>query len=243
MKVATVRLDKMLSNAGYGSRKEIKQILRDGYVTVNGEVCLRPETKIHTDSQEVHIDGISVAAESLHYYMLNKPAGVISATFDANGEETVIDLLDDDVAAESLFPVGRLDKDTVGLLILTNDGIYAHKALSPKRHVPKTYHATVIGTLTEADVQAFEQGIALEDGYVCKTAVLRIISAGETSQAEVIITEGKYHQVKRMFAARGKTVTYLRRVSFGGLRLDESLAEGEYRYLTEAEVRMVLLGE
>jgi len=236
--MGSIRLDKLLSNAGYGSRKEIKQLLRGGIVTVDGIIASRPETKVDTDVQTVLFNGESVFAESVQYYMMNKPAGVISATYDEN-EETVLDLLGDEVDSWTLFPVGRLDKDTVGLLLLTNDGAFAHRALSPQRHVAKTYRATVIGTLTDADVAAFEKGVALEDGYTCKPAILRILSAGEKSEAEVVITEGKYHQVKRMFAACGKTVIYLQRIAFGGLTLDSSLAEGEYRALTADEITLV----
>ena len=233
-----IRLDKLLSNAGYGSRKEIKQFLRDGLVTVDGTFVSRPETKVDTDMQTVLFNGEAVLAETPQYIVMNKPAGVISATYDEQ-EETVIDLLGDDVDSWTLFPVGRLDKDTVGLLLLTNDGAFAHRALSPKRHVAKTYRALVTGTLTEDDVKTFEKGVLLEDGYTCKTAVLRILSADDTSEAEVVITEGKYHQVKRMFAACGKTVTYLQRIAFGGLALDSSLAEGEYRPLTAEELVLV----
>ena len=234
-----IRLDKLLSNAGYGSRKEIKQLLRLDIVTVDGEVVRLPELKIDADKQKVLFNGESVFAESLHYYMMNKPAGVISATYDEE-EDTVIDLLDDEAAAQMPFPVGRLDKDTVGLLILTNDGAFAHRVLSPKKHVPKTYRAIVTGALDDTDVAAFAKGITLEDEYTCKPAILRILSADSKSEAEVVITEGKYHQVKRMFAARGKTVVYLQRTAFGSLTLDDSLEEGEYRKMTTDELALVM---
>jgi len=233
--MGAIRLDKLLSNAGYGSRSEIKKILKEGVVTVDGVEVFRPEEKINPDTQAVLFDGNPVYAERVAYFMLNKPTGVISATYDEE-EETVIDLLDEETEALDLFPVGRLDKDTTGLLILTNDGAFAHRALSPKKHVPKTYIATLTDPPDAADVLAFAKGITLEDEYTCKPAILRLLSDGA---AEITITEGKYHQVKRMFAARGKTVLSLRRISFGGLPLDESLAAGEYRPLTEQELRLV----
>jgi len=241
--MASIRLDKLLSNAGFGSRRDMKRLLKDGVVTINGEPCGKPETKVDPDVQVVCIEGVRVAGEKFYYYMMHKPAGVISASYDPNDEETVMDLLDEDTFALDLFPVGRLDKDTTGLLLLTNDGAYAHKVTSPKRHVPKTYVAGVDGVLTDADIAAFEKGIALEDGYVCKTATLRILESGAKSIAEVVITEGKYHQVKRMFAARGKTVLKLHRTQFGGLLLDEALEEGEYRPLTEKELALSQLRE
>jgi len=233
--MAILRLDKMLSHVGYGSRKEIKLLLREGIVTVDGEIAARPEMKIDTEKQTVVCDGNPVAYDtSYRYYMMNKPAGVISASYDPHGEEeTVIDLLDDDTVMFDLFPVGRLDKDTVGLLLLTNDGLFAHRALSPKKHVAKTYYATLSEDLTTADVDAFLKGVALDDGYTCLPATLNILCARE---AEVVIMEGKYHQVKRMFAARGKTVLTLQRTAFGSLPLDPALEEGEYRPLTDAEL-------
>jgi len=230
--MGAIRLDKLLSNAGYGSRSEIKRILKEGIVTVDGEEACRPEMKVDPDTQDVQFDGNPVFSSHTAYIMMHKPAGVISATYDEE-EETVIDLLDEEAEALDLFPVGRLDKDTTGLLILTNDGAFAHRALSPKKHVPKTYIAMLTEPPDTADVLAFQKGITLEDEYTCKPAALRLLPDGT---AEVILTEGKYHQVKRMFAARGKTVKTLKRVAFGGLPLDESLATGAYRPLTPEEL-------
>lgn len=173
------------------------------------------------------------------YLMMNKPAGVISATEDVR-EKTVIDLLEMEDAVYEPFPVGRLDKDTVGLLLLTNDGGLAHQLLSPKKHVPKTYYALVDGTVTEEDKKAFSAGIMLDDGYVTKPAQLNILRCGEIrSEIELTITEGKFHQVKRMFEAVGKTVVYLKRLSMGPIKLDEDLAEGEYRELTDEEIDLL----
>jgi 16S rRNA pseudouridine516 synthase len=167
--------------------------------------------------------------------MLNKPGGYLSATEDSV-QETVIDLLEMEDAVYKPFPVGRLDKDTEGLLLLTNDGQLSHQLLSPKKHVPKTYYATILGKVTEEDAAAFKQGVELDDGYITKPASLVILSADEQSEIHITITEGKFHQVKRMFEAVGKKVTYLKRISMGPLLLDESLELGEYRELTEEEV-------
>ena len=227
-----IRLDKLLSNAGYGSRSEIKRILKEGVVTVDGTEAFRPEEKVDPEAQTVLFDGNPVYAGRTAYIMLHKPAGVISATFDEE-EETVIDLLDEETEALDLFPVGRLDKDTTGLLLLTNDGAFAHRALSPKKHVPKTYIAALTEPPDAADVLAFQKGVTLEDGYACRPASLRLLPDGTV---EITITEGKYHQVKRMCAARGKTVLSLKRVAFGGLALDPALAAGAYRALTPEEL-------
>lgn len=234
-----MRIDKLLSNIGYGSRKDVKKLFKDKLVLVNGVAV--DNGKFHVDPNK---DVIIVAGEEVHYkefiyLMMNKPSGVISATEDLR-DETVIDLLEIEDAVYQPFPVGRLDKDTVGLLLLTNDGQLAHQLLSPKKHVPKTYYAVIDQMVNESDVEAFRKGVELDDGYVTKPAKLNILKSGEIrSEVELTITEGKFHQVKRMFESRGKKVVYLKRLSMGPLRLDEDLNEGEYRELTDEEVEML----
>ena len=172
------------------------------------------------------------------YLMMNKPQGVLSATEDAN-DQTVVDLLEFEDARYEPFPVGRLDKDTEGFVLLTNNGKLAHELLSPKKHVPKTYYAKVEGTVTEEDVNTFKQGVTLDDGYVTKPAELKVLKSDQKSEIELTITEGKFHQVKRMFIAVGKKVIYLKRLSIGPLQLDKTLALGEYRELTETEIEQL----
>ncbi|GAA0332665.1 pseudouridine synthase [Bacillus carboniphilus] len=236
-----MRIDKMLANLGYGSRKEVKKLLKDGAVLVNGSLIKDAKEHVNPDEDIVTIHGEEVVYREFIYLMMNKPPGVISATEDTR-EETVIDLLEIEDAVFQPFPVGRLDKDTEGLLLLTNDGQLAHQLLSPKKHVPKTYFAVVEGEVDEEDIQAFEEGVTLDDGYETKPGYLKILKAGQTSDIELTITEGKFHQVKRMFAARGKRVIYLKRLSMGKLQLDETLELGEYRELTEEEVELLKEG-
>ncbi|MBW8349282.1 rRNA pseudouridine synthase [Bacillus sp. IITD106] len=233
-----MRIDKLLSNIGYGSRKEVKKILKNGQVTVNGTIV--KDAKFHVDPlvDSVYLFGEKVQYREFIYLMMNKPAGVISATED-DRDETVIDLLNDDEAVFSPFPVGRLDKDTEGLLLLTNDGKLAHQLLSPKKNVPKTYFAIINSHVTEDDAAAFAKGVTLDDGYETKPGKLNILKSGEYSDIELTITEGKFHQVKRMFEAVGKKVVYLKRISMGPLLLDDSLGNGEYRELTEEEVQQL----
>ena len=235
-----MRIDKMLANLGFGSRKEVKKILKAGAVKVNGKTVTDGKFHVDHENDEVTIHGEAVTYKEFIYLMMNKPAGVISATED-HYDETVIDLLEIDDAVYNPFPVGRLDKDTVGLLLLTNDGQLAHQLLSPKKHVPKTYYAIVRGgQVTEKDQERFANGVELDDGYVTKPAELKILRSGEIqSEIELTITEGKFHQVKRMFQAVGKKVVYLKRISMGPIQLDEDLAEGEYRELTDEEVALL----
>lgn len=230
-----MRIDKLLANTGYGSRKEVKKLLKSGSVTVEGDIVKDPKTQVIPEQQSIYVYGEEVHYREFIYLMMNKPVDVISATEDVR-EKTVIDLLHPDDAVMSPFPVGRLDKDTEGLLLLTNDGKLAHQLLSPKKDVPKTYFAVVKGFVNEDDKVAFQQGVTLDDGYETKPGFLEILKAGERSDIELTITEGKFHQVKRMFAAVGKQVIYLKRISMGPLQLDEELALGEYRALTEEEV-------
>jgi len=230
------RLDKVLSNLGFGSRKEIKGIVKKKLVEVDGVIASDSSMQVDPEKSEIKVDGEVVKYRKYIYLMMNKPDGVVSATFD-NYDETVVDLLEVDYQVFNPFPVGRLDKDTVGLLLLTNDGELNHRLISPKYHVDKVYYAQINKPVDEEDIKAFENGIVLDDGYECMPGKLEILKSDEDG-AEVLVTiqEGKFHQVKRMFQSRDKTVVYLRRISFGSLKLDESLEEGQYRELTEEEL-------
>lgn len=230
------RLDKVLSNLGYGSRKEIKGIVKKKLVEVDGVIAKDSAMQLDPEKAVIKVDGELVKYRKYIYLLMNKPDGVVSATFD-NYDETVVDLLEVDYQVFNPFPVGRLDKDTVGLLLLTNDGELNHRLISPKYHVDKVYYAEIDKPVDEADIKAFEKGIVLDDGYECMPARLEIINS-DNNGAEVYVTiqEGKFHQVKRMFQSREKNVVYLRRIKFGSLELDESLEEGQYRELTEEEL-------
>ena len=233
------RLDKILANLGYGTRKELKKIVRNGIVEVNGVVAKDSGMQVDPEKDKIVINGEEIYYREFIYLMMNKPDGVISATYD-NRDETVIDLLEVEHQVFEPFPVGRLDKDTVGLLLLTNDGELNHRLIAPKWKVDKVYFAKIDKEVTESDIKAFEKGITLDDGYVCKEAKLEIQSASEEgSDVLVTIQEGKFHQVKRMFEAVGKKVVYLKRIEFGTLKLDEELGEGEYRELTEEEIAIL----
>ena len=233
------RLDKVLSNLGYGTRKEIKQVVKKGFVTVNDEKVKDSGLQIDPEKDTIVINGEKVEYKKYIYLMMNKPAGVISATYDKR-DETVIDLLYMEDQVFEPFPVGRLDKDTVGLLLLTNDGELNHRLISPKWKVDKVYYAKIDKKVTDEDVAKFKAGITLDDGYLCKEAKLEILNAtDEGSEVMVTIQEGKFHQVKRMFEAVGKSVVYLKRTEFGTLPLDEDLEEGEYRELTEEELAIL----
>ncbi|MDV4149406.1 pseudouridine synthase [Clostridium sp. AL.422] len=233
------RLDKVLSNLGYGSRKEIKQAIKKGLIEVNGELVKDNGMQVDPENDRIIVNGEEIFYRKYIYLMMNKPDGVVSATSDTR-DETVVDLLEVEHQVFNPFPVGRLDKDTVGLLLLTNDGELNHRLISPKWKVDKVYYAKIDKKVTEDDVNKFKNGITLDDGYLCKEAKLEILEATEDgSEVMVTIQEGKYHQVKRMFEAVGKTVVYLRRVEFGTLKLDEELEEGEYRELTEDEINIL----
>ncbi|MDA9462916.1 Ribosomal small subunit pseudouridine synthase A [Enterococcus mundtii 3F] len=236
-----MRLDKFLADIGLGSRKEVKGLIKKGLITVNG-TCIKSD-KYQVKETE---DTVMYLDESLHYqkdfyYILNKPAGVVSATQD-NHDQTVIDLLSDEDFREDLFPVGRLDKDTEGLLILTNDGQFSHQLLSPKKHVEKEYLAEVAGVMTKEDVSAFAEGLLIDGDEQTLPAKLFIDSVDEetnTSRIRLILHEGKFHQVKRMVKAVGKEVTYLKRLRMGNFLLPEDLALGEYRQMTPDELAQV----
>lgn len=230
-----MRLDKMLANSGYGSRKDVKALLKQGAVSVDGVPVKDPSLHVNPESGSVTVLGETVDYKEFIYVMMNKPPGVISATEDTR-DRTVVDLLPFEFRRFKPFPVGRLDKDTEGLLLLTNDGKLSHELLSPKKHVGKTYYAVIEGEVTEEDGEAFRQGVTLDDGYVTKPAELNILRQGAQSDIELTITEGKFHQVKRMFEARGKQVVYLKRLTMGPLALDPQLETGDWRELSEAEL-------
>lgn len=231
-------VDKVLSNLGYGSRAELKVHCKKGLVKVNDKVISNPGTQVDTDIDKIEFNNEVVRYREFVYIMMNKPDGYLSATFDKR-DPIVLDLIDPSYLTFEPFPVGRLDKDTEGLLVLTNDGQLAHRVLSPKKHVPKTYYAKIEGIVTEEDVKAFEKGVVLDDGYETMPSQLKIIESGEVSEIELTIHEGKFHQVKRMFESVGKKVVYLKRLSMGKLILDETLSLGEYRELTDKEVKLI----
>lgn len=234
-----MRLDKYLAEMGVGTRQEVKKQIRQGKVTVNGTVVKAADTKIDETCDEVTIGDRNISYVSYEYYMLNKPGGVVSATEDRR-DTTVIDLIKDK-KRKDLFPVGRLDKDTEGLLLITNDGDLAHRLLAPKKHVDKVYYAKIDGMVTEEDVKRFAEGIDIgaEEEEMTRPAKLDIMKSAEESEIRLTIHEGKFHQVKRMFLAVGKEVTYLKRERMGTLCLDENLKPGEYRLLTEEEIENV----
>lgn len=229
------RLDKILSNMGYGSRKDVKKIIKDGRVKVNNKTCKDNDFKINPYEDLVVIDGIELQYREYIYLMLNKPKDVVSSTDDPISR-TVLDLVDEKYLIFNPHPAGRLDKDTEGLILLTNDGQLSHKLLSPKNKIGKTYYVEVEGFLDENYIEKFNEGIILDDGYKTLPAKLEIIERDFHSKARLTITEGKYHQVKRMFKGLNMEVLYLKRLSIGDLILDENLELGEYRELTEEEV-------
>ena len=236
-----MRLDKYLVACAVGSRTEVKNFLKAGRVTVNGKKEKSAKLQVNEDTDEICFDGQKLDYEEFVYYMMNKPQGVISATEDPK-HKTVLDLLDDLARSKEVFPVGRLDIDTHGLLLLTNDGKLAHALLSPKRHVDKTYLAQVKGIMTQEDVEKFAQGIPLKD-FTCQPARLELVTIDtekNQSQIRVTIAEGKFHQVKRMVAYCGKEVVDLQRLTMGTLTLDENLKRGEWRRLTKEELEGLL---
>lgn len=230
-----MRLDKFLADCGIGTRSEIKKLIRAGKVSVSGMDKIKPETQIEPETAKVYFEGRLLEYKEFIYLMLNKPAGYVSATWDRH-LPTVLDLVPEEYLHFEPFPVGRLDIDTEGFCLLTNDGAFAHRILSPAHHVPKTYVAQLDIAATEDDIEAFAKGITLDDGYTTKPAKLSILP---DFMAEVVIEEGKYHQVKRMFAARGKHVEHLMRIQINNLPLDEDLEEGEIRELTREEVELL----
>lgn len=230
--MAQERLDKLLASTGRWSRKEVKELVRQGRVRIDGGPAARPEDKFDPETAVIQVDGERVDCAPFVYIMLHKPAGLLSATEDKR-QKTVLDLLPDYLRRRGLFPVGRLDKDTTGLLLITDDGALAHELLSPKKHVDKLYLAQVEGQVDREDVYALARGMVLGDGTQCLPAGLEPLEDG--SRCLVTLREGKYHQVKRMLAARGKPVQTLKRLSMGPLVLDDSLKPGNWRFLTTKE--------
>ena len=230
------RLDKIIASTGRWSRREVKDLVRQGRVAVNGVAAQSAEEKTDPMTAEITVNGEVLVWRKYTWVMLNKPAGYLSATEDGRGA-TVLDLLPQELQRQNLFPVGRLDKDTEGLLLLTNQGGLAHDLLSPKKHVDKEYFVRVEGCLTAADCEAAKAGLHLDDGLVCRPAELKILPEGDGREAHITIREGKFHQIKRMMAYLGKPVTYLKRLRMGNLTLDLELPRGSWRFLTAEEVR------
>ncbi|OUP83042.1 16S rRNA pseudouridine(516) synthase [Lachnoclostridium sp. An169] len=247
--MSRMRLDRYLAEMGCGTRTQVKKEISRGNVNINGKAALRPEEKVDPDTDRVTFQGTEISYIRYEYYMLNKPAGVVSATEDSR-DGTVVGLIGER-QRKDLFPVGRLDKDTEGLLLITNDGDLAHRLLSPKKHVDKVYFARVAGEVTEEDKEAFARGVDIGDEKLTLPAELEILRVEKEAAAEkgaasegmffseirLTIREGRFHQVKRMFQAVGKEVVYLKRIRMGSLVLDEDLKTGEYRKLTEEEIR------
>ena len=234
-----MRLDKYLADMGVGTRSEVKQYIRKKQVTVNGAFPTGAQQKVEPGQDEIRFQGEVVSYVQYEYIMLNKPGGCVSAVTDRDCR-TVLDLIDEK-NRKDLFPVGRLDKDTEGLLLITNDGMLSHNLLAPGKHISKTYYARVSGEVTQEDVVIFAGGIDIGEKKDTLPAELKVLSCeGGVSEIELTITEGKYHQVKRMFEAVGKEVVYLKRISMGGLKLDDALKPGEYRRLTEEEISKIM---
>ena len=233
------RLDKVIASMGQYSRREVKALIRQGLVLVDGAAARSGEEKVDPDAAQIQVKGQRLDYRRYTWVMLNKPAGYLSATEDGRGP-TVLDLLPPELRRQGLFPVGRLDKDTEGLLLLTNEGGLAHDLLSPRHHVDKVYYARVRGCLTQEDCRAFRAGMRLEDGLECLPGELEILQAGpHESTAHVTLREGKFHQVKRMLAQLGKPVVYLERVKMGNLHLDPALERGAYRILRQEEIELL----
>lgn len=241
-----IRLDKFLADMSVGTRSQVKELISKGRVKLNGSVVKEASVKVNRETSVVEADGKRIAYRTYEYYMLNKPAGVVSATEDKN-EKTVLDLITGK-ARKDLFPIGRLDKDTEGLLIITNDGELSHKLLSPKNHVDKTYYVETDIHIDKKMAELLENGVDIGDDKLTMRAEVKIINqeaedkdlpAGQRNISYITLREGRFHQVKRMYKAVGATVTYLKRVSMGGLKLDDSLKPGEYRPLTEKEIKII----
>lgn len=232
------RLDKILSNMGYGSRKDVKKYIREGRVKVNGETIVKNQFKVNPYENEILFENQEVRYREYIYLMMNKPQGLVSSTHDPH-YQTVIEMLDYEYLIFDPFPAGRLDVDTEGLVLITNDGKLAHELLSPKKGVEKSYYVEVDGYLEEKHIEKMGEGVKLDDGYKTLPGQLEIIKGDIISKANLTITEGKFHQVKRMFKSIGMEVLYLKRISLGNLKLDENLELGEYRELTEEELNLL----
>ncbi|MBQ5347911.1 MAG: rRNA pseudouridine synthase [Ruminococcus sp.] len=232
------RLDKILVSQGIGSRSEVQKLIKKKNVAVDGEIVTKPDYKVEPENAEIKVAGQALSFKKHLYIMMNKPAGVVSATKDSR-DKTVLDILPDKLRRKNLAPVGRLDKDTEGLMIISDDGDFAHRVLSPKKHIYKKYYAELNGKLTEKMIESFKNGITLKDGTRFLPAELTILSE---NSAYVEIREGKFHQVKKMFSSQGLSVTYLKRVKIGGLSLDSNLHIGECRELTDYEKQTIFIG-
>lgn len=232
-----LRLDKFLADCGFGTRKEVKELLRKKQVYVNDRLVVQPDYKVNPETDKVTAQGKQAGYEQYAYYMMNKPQGVVSATKDEK-EKTVIQLIKEQKRRD-LFPVGRLDKDTEGLLLITNDGKLANNLLEPGKHVEKTYYAEIDGKVTEREIRMFFSGLDIGDEKKTAPAELKILISDERSKVEICITEGRYHQIKRMFEAVGMQVLYLKRLSMGSLSLDPELKPGNYRKLTGLEIALL----
>ncbi len=235
--MSLIRLDKLLSDEGIASRKELRAIIKAGRVTVNGKAICTPETKVESDCDIIRLDGRILKYSEYHYYLMDKPCGILTATEDKR-QKTVLDLLPPETRRMGVFPVGRLDKDTSGLLLITNDGEFAHRVISPKSNIEKLYFAKVDGIPTAEDAEEFEKGLILSDGTRCLPARLEVTGKNE---CYVAVREGKYHQVRRMLASRGKHVEQLRRLRIGSLCLDLSSKPGDFRELDQSEIDSIFL--
>lgn len=233
-----LRLDRILSEAGLATRSEARRAIADGRAAVDGVVITSPETRFDPETADIRFDGVPVRARKFRYFMLYKPEGVVSATEDA-GSKTVLDLFPPELRRLGLFPVGRLDRDTTGLLLLTNDGALGHDATSPKHHVDKVYEFTADGMLDETDTAALAAGVTLRDGTICRPALLTL-DPNDPTHGTLTLTEGKFHEVKRLLASRSAHVRTLKRLSMGGLTLDPALLPGEFRELTVDETAVLL---
>lgn len=232
------RLDKILASQGTLSRRDVKEIVKKGRISINGIVTKKSDVKIDIGKDAVTLDGELLSLKKHIYIMLNKPQGVVSAS-ESDTDKTVVDLVPDELFRKGLFPAGRLDKDTTGFVLLTDDGEFAHRILSPKNHIFKTYLATLEHSLTQNDIEMFEKGITLADGTTLKEAKVEVIKDGEQPLVQIMICEGKYHQVKRMFAAAGNKVIALHRSKMGNLELDSALNPGECREITPDELDLL----
>lgn len=235
------RLDKMLASQNVGSRKEVQKLIKSGEVCVNGEICRKPDTKIDVDSDEITVSGQAVNYQKYIYIMMNKPGGVLSASTDKY-DKTVIDLLPEEYKRKGLFPAGRLDKDTEGLLIITDDGDFAHRMLSPRKHVEKKYIAKLDKEITEETIKRFEDGIIFADGTECMPAKLEFENESDKKTGIVTICEGKFHQVKKMFICCGINVVHLKRISIGNLYLDSNLPIGCSKLMTNLDKELIFIG-
>lgn len=234
-----MRLDRFFSSQNIFSRKEMKALLKDGSITVNGRADVKADLKIDTDKDIVRLNGKEIPFKKYIYLMLNKPQGVVSATNDRE-HKTVLDLVPPELYRDGLFPAGRLDKDTTGFVLLTDDGDFAHRILAPKSHVDKTYEARLDGEITAEHIVQFEQGVVLKDGYNCLPAKMRILEEGEKPLVEIILREGKYHQIKRMAGSIGRKVLALKRVKMGNMELDPMLPEGQCKEILHKDVENFL---